>query len=525
MKPAQEIEIKFAAPPELLPRLQHQLPAKAIRTAKPKSLVSVYFDTDKLKLHKHGLTLRVRRDGEQRLQTVKVENGQALTARGEWERAIQSDQPDFKAVQGTPAERILRKKKIRGTIKPIFETRVTRTTCPVKIGRSLIEVAFDLGEIDTGHASAPLSEVEFELKRGEPADLFQFAKTIAHKAPLELALVSKAERGYRLVAGEESAPNKAAAVALTPDMSSAEAFQAIARACLRQLTDNVPVLRRGDPEGLHQARVAVRRLRAAISLFVELLHDDGTQAIKDELKWVMGEFGPAREMDVLTKSLATASDVQFRSHGSPKELEALGMELEGKRRRAFQRAQAAVEATRFRMLLVDLVAWIDAGDWLTTDGPTARVERARPIIEFAAEQLERRWKKILKRGRKLRELDPQRRHKLRIQVKKTRYAAEFFAGAFSSRKARRRGKTFLRTIEPLQDCLGDLNDIVVDRQLSAKLAARQKRKQRGEQIARRAFAAGEFAGQEEARIDALLTAAEKSYADLACAKPFWSGVI
>src|SRR5215468_8793541 len=99
MKPAQEIEIKFATPPELLLRLQHQFRAKAIRTAKPKSLVSVYFDTDKLKLHKHGLTLRVRRDGKQRSQTVKVENGHALTASGEWERVVQSDQPDFKAVQ------------------------------------------------------------------------------------------------------------------------------------------------------------------------------------------------------------------------------------------------------------------------------------------------------------------------------------------------------------------------------------------------------------------------------------------
>ena len=133
----------------------------------------------------------------------------------------------------------------------------------------------------------------------------------------------------------------------------------------------------------------------------------------------------------------------------------------------------------------------------------------------------RRWKKILKRGRKLRDLDPQRRHKLRIQVKKTRYAAEFFAGAFSSRKAGRRRKTFLRKIEPLQDGLGDLNDIVVDRQLAAKLTRRKKRKRRGDQIAQRAFAAGELAGQEEARIDAVLTAAEKSYAGFARVKPFW----
>ena len=164
MKPAQEIEIKFAAPAELLPRLRHQLPAKGIRTAKPKSVVSVYFDTDKLKLRKHGLTLRLRRNGKQHLQTVKAGDGQAVTTRGEWEHAVQSDQPVFKAVRGTPAEKILQKKKIRSTIKPIFETRVTRTTYPVKVGRSLIEVAFDQGEIDTGQESAP-------FKRGKAADL------------------------------------------------------------------------------------------------------------------------------------------------------------------------------------------------------------------------------------------------------------------------------------------------------------------------------------------------------------------
>jgi triphosphatase len=522
MKPAQEIEMKFAAPAEALPRLQHQVPAKEIRTAQPKSVVSVYFDTDKLDLRNHGLTLRVRRNGKQRLQTVKAGDGQAVTTRGEWEHAVRSDQPDFKAIRGTPAEKILQKKKVRSTIKPIFETRVTRTTCPVKLGRSLIEVAFDQGEIDTGQESAPLSEIELELKRGKAADLFQLAKTIAHKAPLELALVSKAERGYRLIAGAESAPSKAVAVTLIPEMSSHQAFQAIARACLRQLTGNLAVLRQGDPEGLHQARVAVRRLRAAMSLFGELLRDDGTQKVKNELKWIMGEFGPAREMDVLTKRLVKTSDTQFWSpDGTPKELEVLGKELDGKRHRAFQRAQAAVASTRFRLLLIDLAAWIEAGEWLQTDAPMIQAERDRPITKFAAGELERRWKKILKRGRKLRKLDPRRRHKLRIQVKKTRYAAEFFAGVFPSRKAERRRKSFLSLIEPLQDCLGDLNDIVVDRQLAAKLAARQKKKPRGVQAAQQAFAAGELAGQEEARVDAVLAAAEKSYKRFARSNSFW----
>jgi triphosphatase len=522
MKPAQEIELKFTAPKEILPRLQHRVPAKIARGARSKSLVSVYFDTDKLKLHKCGLTLRVRSDGEHRVQTIKAGNGQAITTRGEWEREIRSDQPDFKAARGTPVEKILRKKKLRAAIKPIFETRVMRTTYPVKVGRSLIEVAFDHGKIDAGNESAPLAEVELELKRGRPADLFQFAKTIAHKAPLELALISKAERGYRLLAGAPTAPSKAVAVALTPEMSSSQAFQAIARGCLRQLTDNVPVLRQGDAEGLHQARVAVRRLRAAMSLFGEMLRDEGTQAIKNELKWLMSEFGPAREMDVLVGGLAQASETKFWPPDTlPKDLQGLAKELERKRRDAFERARAAVGSKRFRLLLIDLAAWIEAGDWLEPNDPLTHVQSERPIVEFAADELDRRWKKIRKRGRKLRNLDPQRRHKLRIQVKKTRYAAEFFAGAFSSRKADARRRTFLNRIEPLQDCLGDLNDIVVDRELAAKLAARQRRTRRANQAAERAFAAGQLAGQEEARVDAVLTAAEKSYARFAQIKPFW----
>jgi hypothetical protein len=76
-------------------------------------------------------------------------------------------------------------------------------------------------------------------------------------------------------------------------------------------------------------------------------------------------------------------------------------------------------------------------------------------------------------------------------------------------------------IEPLQDCLGDLNNIVVDRQLAVRLAVKQKKKPRADQTAQRAFAAGELAGQEEARVDAVLAAAEKSYGRFVQSKPFW----
>jgi inorganic triphosphatase YgiF len=402
----------------------------------------------------------------------------------------------------------------------VFETRVTRTTYPVKSGASLVEMAFDQGEIDASHTSTPLSEVELELKRGAPADLFRLAKSIARKAPLELTLASKAERGYRLLSGNGLSPVKAAPVSLAPEMEVRLAFQAIARACLRQLADNVPVLRQGDPEGLHQARVALRRLRAAISLFGDFAQDSRTEAIKRELKWITGAFGPAREMDVLAARAADLSQLPPPDPGAETGQPALRQKLEQKRRRAFKRAQSAVDSTRFRLLLIDLAEWIEAGEWFAPDDPLLESQGKRAVAQFAVDELDRRWKKIRKRGRKLRELDPLRRHKLRIQVKKTRYAAEFFAGAFPGRKTERRREMFLDALEPLQDCLGDLNDITVDRRLTAKLATQRKRSRRGAG-AQTAFAAGELAGREEARVETVLATAEKSFDRFAGVKPFW----
>src|SRR5262249_40373882 len=101
----------------------------------------------------------------------------------------------------------------------------------------------------------------------------------------------------------------------------------------------------------------------------------------------------------------------------------------------------------------------EAGDWTRSTNDFNRLLREQPIVGAAADELRRRWKKILKAGAQLDELDPQRRHKMRIQAKKLRYASEFFSGAFPGKKAMRRRKGFVAGLEKLQDTLGDLNDI------------------------------------------------------------------
>jgi triphosphatase len=138
-----------------------------------------------------------------------------------------------------------------------------------------------------------------------------------------------------------------------------------------------------------------------------------------------------------------------------------------------------------------------------------------PIAIFAADELTRRWRKVRKRGRALAQLDAPSRHKLRIQAKKLRYAVEFFASLFDSKRAVKRRKQFLSALERLQDGLGDLNDIAVHEERIAAMSIRQR------SSTNRAFAAGLLTGREDARIEAAMTAAKEAYADLSRIKPFW----
>ena len=522
MSPPRETELKLEVPAHSIARLNSSslLKRATIASRKPATLVSVYFDTDKLKLRNKGLSLRVRRIGRRYVQTIKQESGESagLFARNEWERDIGGKRPDLEAARDTALEPLLSKKLRRG-LKPLFETRVRRTVYPIHSGDSEIELTIDRGKVEAGRQSSPLCEVELELKRGETGELFKLARTLAEQVPIQLSVKSKAERGYALIAGEEPKAVKAAPVALTPESSRQAAFQAVARACLHQLVGNLPAMQDGDPEALHQMRVALRRLRAATSLFADMLLDPQTQEMNAEFKWISGELGPARELDVFIKRV-----VKPIADGKPNEpgMAVLTKELRHKREDAFARAQAAIESARFRALVLAIAEWMESGDWTRNADDFARALRERPIAAAAADELRRRRKKILQRGARLNEIDPQRRHKLRIRAKKLRYASEFFADAFPDKKAVRRRKEFVAALEKLQDALGDLTDITVHETLTKRIIdvqdARGKRR-RGR--AKKAFAAGRLFGREEARTASVLRDAERAYGVFAKAKPFW----
>jgi inorganic triphosphatase YgiF len=511
-----EIEIKLELPSASSTRLRDVPLLRRVNSARRnENQVSVYFDTERLTLRHSGLTLRVRHVGSRYIQTIKSDNG-SLFERGEWETEVRNGRPDLKQAD-TSALHSLGIKKLRKQLRPVFETRVQRTTYPLIRKDCEIALTIDRGEIDAGNSTLPLCEAEFELKRGNKARLFEFARTFARATSAELAVKSKSQRGYELLAGDDISIVRSEGIAIAPDTPAKAAFQLIASACLRQIVANKPAILAGDPEGIHQMRIGLRRLRAAISLFADIVADAKTRSIKTELKWLTDELGPAREFEVfLTKVVAPLGKQHPRLTG----MRVLSHDLAERREAAIARAKAAVSSKRFRELTLNVAAWLEIGGWREPRSKLARERSEEPIGIVARAQLKRRWQKIRTRGRLLAKLDPQARHKLRIQVKKLRYATEFYKAVFAGKKQEKRRAAFLSALKDTQDCFGELNDIFVHENLTTKIAKASV--SRTSRPSRRVFAAGLLTGHEEARLKPILAAAEHAFRGLEKLNPYWN---
>ena len=154
-------------------------------------------------------------------------------------------------------------------------------------------------------------------------------------------------------------------------------------------------------------RIALRRLRAAISLFSAVVTDPRVETIKTELKWLGRELAPARDLDsFLIEALRPLRKQQANEPG----LISISRMFARERLKSYRRAQEAVESARFRALILDTSEWIEAGPWSTSDDPSMVARRDMPVETLAAEQLSRRRKKIRRRGAEIGELSPEQLH-------------------------------------------------------------------------------------------------------------------
>jgi inorganic triphosphatase YgiF len=485
MTNSEEVELKFACAPDDLAAVLAAAPPGDEDEAE---LISVYFDTAGKALQKAGASLRVRESHGRRVQTIK--RGRGL-AREEHETPIEGLAPD--PALGPlpdlvpPGERLA----------PAFNVRVSRRQRRLSYAGAQIELALDQGEVVGGDARSPICEVELELKAGDRKALFALARKLAEAAPIYLSFASKAARGQALVAGAADAAPHSEAVALSGAETVGEAFQATAREALAQIAGNAALLReKSSAEAVHQLRVGARRLRSAVSTFGRALADDRLDAVKAELKWLGHACDRARNLDVYAEA-AGASDPDAPAAG----LEVLHKTLSTARRRARQDTAQALASRRFRLLMIDVLAWTETGDWLC--GPAA----AAPAKPFAAKALARRRRRVLELGQRLDEADNAALHKLRIAAKKLRYAGDAFAALFPQKRVR----AFTERVKILQTELGELNDLATASPLLESLALAPEA----------ALAAGEMLGKRLAERPRRIRRAGRAFERLATALPYW----
>jgi inorganic triphosphatase YgiF len=507
---AQETELKLRLPPEALPRLQRlALPGAAPASrALSEKLHSTYFDTPDFLLRRNGVALRLRRTRRGWVQTVKGGGGAGagLHQRGEWEARVPGPQLDLEHLPG-PAAALLLPPGVREELRPVFTTEFTRRRRMLRFeGGDAVEFSIDRGEVRAEHAASPICEIELELKSGSPLRLFDIGLALVRELPLRLENQSKAERGYALSRGEPPAPRKAVAVALTAETPVNVAFRAVVLACLEQLHANEDGMLEGrDVEYLHQMRVALRRLRSALGVFRAVFPPETLQPAREELKWLTGQLGPARDWDVfLTETLP-----RVKAPAAAAGFQALRGAAEQVREGALARAQDAVQSARYQEMLLDLGAWLAAEPWLGSAEEEALARARGPVSEFAREALEQLARRVRKRGRGFEYLSPEERHRVRIAAKRLRYAGEFFSALYPPKPVRR----YLKALAGLQDLLGALNDAATTGGLLREALAA------GTDPA--AAAAGFVGGWVAADAEHRAAHAKEAWKDFLGCEPFW----
>ena len=275
--------------------------------------------------------------------------------------------------------------------------------------------------------------------------------------PFTISTASKAERGYALLEGKPAQPQKAVPIHLAAEGPAGEAFRDIARGCLTQFLANQAVLVASrPPEAIHQMRVALRRLRSAITIFKGFLDTPESQWLKGELRWLLAPLGTARDGDVFREEvLAPLTAILADEPGYA----LLCDDFDEQHRTAYAAVLDLQKAPRLTRLLLGLGRWIEAGDWLQGEDSTAHGLRQSSTRQLAETTLVRLEHKVARRIRHLKRADAEARHETQILVKKLRYAIDFFQTLFPGSKAKRLGTQ----LGVLQDRLGVLNDIAVAR--------------------------------------------------------------
>ena len=468
-----ETELKLLVHPNDAHMLRHHplLAQYAVEPPREQTLSGIYFDTKEYDLRRADAGLRVRQVNQDWVQTLKA-GGTAvagLHVRHEWESIVTGPIPDLDALRRqidpkSSYAKLIKHLGKRSQLIPTFTTSITRTVWNLRLPEGdEVECVIDRGSIDTDDSKTPVSELELELKSGDPTHLFDLALRLQDDVPMQIGNFSKADRGYGLVRRQATDAVQAAPIRLSPRMTIESAFKTIVLSCLDQVQSNEPgVTIHHDVEHLHQMRVGLRRLRSALVLFKSVIACP--ESITVELSWLGTILSQARDWDVLHGSTLPAIR---HSVSDPDLLESLHEAVRARATACHETAAATLGSSRYTKLILRFYRWVQAAEWRGGRSADQRRQLERPVVRFARTILLHDQRRLLRRGQQLQHADAGARHGVRIAAKKARYGIEFFESLYSKKQVR----PYLQSLSLLQDQLGALNDAAVGRTLLRALEA------------------------------------------------------
>jgi inorganic triphosphatase YgiF len=456
-----EVELKFLMDERTTRQVRSRLRDLELQSGRPRTrtLRSVYYDTDDHALKAAGVGLRLRRFGRRWVQTVKARrrlHGGLLRVE-EVECPAPGGRLDPAAIPD-PAIRAEVLRLIDGRdLHPVCETVIRRTSSELGLSDGTrAELALDVGEITANQNAAPFREAEVELIEGNVGALYDLARDLFPRGGFRFSHLSKSDRGYLLardgVIDAATRPRRARAVLLEPGLTSEQAAQEVLRECFDQIAMNCDVVARSDdPEGPHQLRVGLRRLRSALAAFGPAIGSPAAGRLAAEARWLGQEIGRLRDLDVAIGDIV-APEAAARPHEPG--FAALGAALAERAEATRSDVRRLLASPRLQDFLIDLARFVEARGWLIPDDIDQSRRLAVPVTDLAQGALGKRWKAASRRARGIAHLDIEARHDLRKELKKLRYAVEFMAPLHPAKKVR----PFVRRLKDLQAVFGDLND-------------------------------------------------------------------
>ena len=454
-----EFELKLEIPSHALRRV-----AAAMREGKVtrQRLHARYFDTEDGALVKHGLVVRMRKEGRHWVQTAKGPSDgllERLEHNVEIAAPASGDIPalDLARHVGTPVgKKIFQALKRKTHETPpmlvlLYEVDVVRAKRSVKFADSVVEVAIDQGRVVSGARSCVLRELEVELKHGKPEQAVQFARNWCAQYGLWLSSITKSMKGQGLRSDRSSG---SAATATAPEFdrraNGTQIAMAALQSCLKQVLANASAVSDGsvDPEPIHQLRVGIRRLRTAMRELQPLV--EGMDPAW-ELPFVEAFRDLGRQRD--DKHLALSLQPRIEAAGGP-HVDTQRVVADIPEPRNVVRSPAFQDAL---FCLIGFVHGAESGNDSPTHAMTKKVLRKR---------LKKLRAQIVKDGTQFLSLDETRQHRVRKRVKRLRYLTEFCAPLFSARRT----KAFVSALHPVQDALGLYNDELIALEAYRRLA-------------------------------------------------------